>query len=219
MMLPLWLLIVPLLYAVTALVPSHFVVGSERRWWSVAQAVAAAQPLIAIGAAAALVWRGAWIGARTTPVLQTRLDATTVIMLLLVTSIAALILRFSRRYLAGEPGQLRYIRWFMATMAAASLLVVTNNLLVLGLAWLASSLAMHQLLTFYDERPQALIAAHKKFLLGRLADVAIFAAIAGVFAHYLRFGRKLSFEESDQVEGAVVDSRPSGKEEPRRTMP
>jgi NAD(P)H-quinone oxidoreductase subunit 5 len=37
---------------------------------------------------------------------------------------------------------------------------------------------MHQLLTFYDDRPQALIAAHKKFLLGRLADVAIFAAIA-----------------------------------------
>jgi NAD(P)H-quinone oxidoreductase subunit 5 len=95
-----------------------------------------------------------------------------------VTGIAALILRFSRRYLDGERGQSRYVRWFLATIAAATLLVVTNHLLVLGLAWLASSLTLHQLLTFHDDRPQALVAAHKKFLLGRIADVAIFAAIA-----------------------------------------
>jgi NAD(P)H-quinone oxidoreductase subunit 5 len=110
--------------------------------------------------------------------LGVRLDALTVVMLGLITGIAAVILRFSRRYLDGEPRQSRYVRWFLATMAGVSLLVVTNDLLVLALAWTASSLTLHQLLTFYHERPSALIAAHKKFLLSRVADVAIFAAVA-----------------------------------------
>jgi NAD(P)H-quinone oxidoreductase subunit 5 len=113
--------------------------------------------------------------------LSARLDVLTVVMLLLVTGIAAVILRFSRRYLDGEAGQSRYVRWFLATMAAASLVVVTNNLLELALAWTASSLALHQLLTFYSDRPAALIAAHKKFLVSRIADVAILAAVALVW--------------------------------------
>ncbi len=102
----------------------------------------------------------------------------TATMVLLLVSIAGLIFRFSRRYLAGEVGQARFTRWFSVTVAAALLLVVTNNLLVLALSWTASTLALHQLLTFYADRPAALIAAHKKFLLSRVADVAIFSAVA-----------------------------------------
>ncbi len=177
-MFPMLLLTVPLLYLVAAFLPNGVFGGSVRRRWSLALGVASVPPLIALAAAVVLMVSGPAIGGSDLPGLSARLDATTALMLLLVTSIAALILRFSRRYLDGEQGQARYIRWFLATIASASLLVVTNNLLVLGLAWLASSLAMHQLLTFYGDRPQALIAAHKKFLLGRLADVAIFAAIA-----------------------------------------
>jgi NAD(P)H-quinone oxidoreductase subunit 5 len=107
-----------------------------------------------------------------------RLDALTVVMLVLITAVAALILRFSDRYLGGAAGRSRYVRWFLATMAAVSLLVVTNDLLVLALAWTISSLTLHQLLTFFGDRAPALIAAHKKFLLSRVADVVIFAAVA-----------------------------------------
>ncbi len=109
--------------------------------------------------------------------LSIRLDALTAVMLVLVTAIAAVILRFSERYLDGEPGREAYLRWFLATVAAASLLVIANNLLLLALAWTASSLATHQMLTFYGDRPQAIVAAHKKFLLSRVADLCIVLAV------------------------------------------
>ena len=48
--------------------------------------------------------------------------------------------------------------------------MVANDLLVIAISWTAVSIALHQLLTFYADRPAALVAAHKKFLVSRLAD-------------------------------------------------
>lgn len=107
-----------------------------------------------------------------------RIDVVTAGMVGLVSFIGVLIVRFSRRYLGREPGSARYVRWLMATLAAVSLLVLSESLLWLGLAWVGTSLSLHQLLTFFHARPQALIAAHKKFLVSRVADVALWVAIA-----------------------------------------
>ena len=105
-----------------------------------------------------------------------RLDVVTRVMLVLVCFIAVVIVRYSRTYLQGDAGQLRYARALLATLAAVTVLVLTNNLLVIALAWMGTSLAVHQLLTFYPDRPQALVAAHKKFLLSRLADACMLGA-------------------------------------------
>jgi formate dehydrogenase iron-sulfur subunit len=62
--------------------------------------------------------------------------------------------------------------------------------------------------------PHAVIAWKK--VLRPLGAVAIFAAIAGAFAHYLRFGRKQPPEESDQVESSAAEARMHGAVEQRR---
>lgn len=177
---PLLLLLVPLVYLAAALVPLPV------RRWRLARLAAGAATLLAVASVAWLAATGPSIGrGPAVPVgplgsfaLSVRLDALTVGMLVLMTAIAILILRFSDRYLDGEHGREGYLRWFLATVAAASLLVIANNLLLLALAWTASSLALHQLLTFYADRPQAIIAAHKKFLLSRIADLCILLAVA-----------------------------------------
>ncbi len=107
-----------------------------------------------------------------------RMDALTATLLLLVTVIGLVILRFSRSYLDGEGEARRYVRGLMATLAAVTSLVVTNHLLVFALAWVATSVSLHVLLTFFGARSGALIAAHKKFLVSRLADVALLGGIA-----------------------------------------
>jgi NAD(P)H-quinone oxidoreductase subunit 5 len=107
-----------------------------------------------------------------------RLDGVTMIMLLLVCSIALVIVRFSRTYLEAEPNREGYARALLSTLSAVTTLVVSNHLGVIAVAWFATSLSLHQLLTFYRDRPRALVAAHKKFLLSRLADVCVFAAVA-----------------------------------------
>jgi len=112
-----------------------------------------------------------------------RVDAATCVMLLLVAGLGAAVVRFSRTYLAGEPGLARYLRWLLSTLSAVAMLVLADDLLVMVLSWTATSLALHQLLTFYADRPAALVAAHKKFLVSRLADAFLAASLALVYAN------------------------------------
>jgi len=107
-----------------------------------------------------------------------RVDAITGAMLLLVCTLGLIIVRYSRTYLNGDPGQLRYARWLLATLSAVTMLVVANNLLVIAAALTLTSLALHKLLTFYGDRPAALVAAHKKFLVSRMADLCLWSALA-----------------------------------------
>jgi NAD(P)H-quinone oxidoreductase subunit 5 len=109
--------------------------------------------------------------------LSVRTDSLTCVMLLLVTFIGWVVVRFSRRYLDGDPQQLDYLRRLLLTLAAVSGLVSSNNLLVIALLWLGASLSLHGLLTHFAERTAAQIAAHKKFLLSRLADACLLGAI------------------------------------------
>ena len=124
--------------------------------------------------------------------LSLRSDALGALMLLLVSFIGWVIVRYSQPYLDGERGQSRYLRGLMLTLAAVSLLVLSNNLLVLALAWVATSLALHGLLTFFNTRPQALVAAHKKFIASRVADLCLLAGIALI-------GQQLGTLEIDQA--------------------
>ena len=107
-----------------------------------------------------------------------RVDGVTASMLLLVCGLGLVVVRYSRAYLAGDPGQHRYARWLQVTLAAVTTLVAANNLLVIAAAWTLTSFALHKLLTYYGDRPAALVAAHKKFLVSRLADVCLWSALA-----------------------------------------
>ncbi len=107
-----------------------------------------------------------------------RIDAVTCVMLTLVCSLGFVITRYSRTYLEGEAALSKYLRWLMLTLSAVTVLVIANDLLVMSIAWTATGLALHRLLTFYSDRTYALVAAHKKFLLSRLADVCVLACLA-----------------------------------------
>jgi NAD(P)H-quinone oxidoreductase subunit 5 len=107
-----------------------------------------------------------------------RADAVTCVMLLLVGTLGAIIVRYSRSYLHGDPGLVRYLRWLLVTLGSVTALVIANNLMVLAIGWTATSLALHQLLVLYRDRTPALVAAHKKFLVSRLADICFLGCLA-----------------------------------------
>jgi NAD(P)H-quinone oxidoreductase subunit 5 len=98
-------------------------------------------------------------------------------MFLLVSTLAFLVVRYSRAYLAGQRELDRYSRYLLLTVASAMVLVTANHLAVLMLAWFATDIGLHQLLTFFRTRRQAIIVAHKKFLLSRVADACFVASI------------------------------------------
>lgn len=107
-----------------------------------------------------------------------QLDLASSVMLVLVCTLAVVVVRYSRTYLAGEIGLDRYARSLLATIASVTLLVVANHLGFLIGGWIATGVFLHQLLVFYRTRRQAVIVAHKKFLLGRVADLCFVGSLA-----------------------------------------
>ena len=106
-----------------------------------------------------------------------RFDSISAILLCMVTILAASIARYSDRYLNGEKRQPHFYLYLAFTTFSVSLLILSNNLAMLFLMWLSTSYGLHQLLTYYPERPLAILAARKKFFISRLGDVALLLAI------------------------------------------
>lgn len=95
---------------------------------------------------------------------------------LLVQFLGTVIASFSSRYLEGEANQPRFAMALAGVLLAVHLLLLANHWLVLIAAWGLIGVALERLLCFYPDRPLALLAAHKKFIADRLADVLLIAA-------------------------------------------
>lgn len=134
--------------------------------------------------------------------LSIQIDAITALMLSLVSFVGWQVCQFSIRYLDGDEHQGRYFRWAGFVVASVAGMVLAGSLLWLGMAWVATSLGLHQLLLHYRERPAARRAAWTKFAISRLGDAALFAAVVMVLQHY----QTLQFNELFVKAGTLDDS-------------
>lgn len=105
-------------------------------------------------------------------------------ILLLISFIALVVLRYAKNNLDGDPDDARFLKWFITTVLAVIITVTTNHLFVFWLSWTAISLSLHQLLMFYPERPRARLAAHKKFILARTSEVFLGLAFLTLYAQH-----------------------------------
>jgi NAD(P)H-quinone oxidoreductase subunit 5 len=135
-------------------------------------------------------------------------DSLTAVMLMLVSFIGAVVTRFSRNYLDGDPGQGRFHKWLSVTLGSVLALIVSGNLLMLTIAWMMTSLSLHRLLTFYPDRLGGVVAARKKFVISRLGDACLIAAVVVVYQAFdtLEFGPLFAaadaLDMSDSAQGA-----------------
>lgn len=97
-------------------------------------------------------------------------------LLVLIAAIGLVVITYSRNYLAGDPGQARFLAHMADTIALALLLVMSGNLALTLAVFVGLSLSLHRLLTFYPDRPAAQRAAAKKFVVSRMADLALLGA-------------------------------------------
>jgi NAD(P)H-quinone oxidoreductase subunit 5 len=99
------------------------------------------------------------------------------IMWVLVGVISFVIVAFSKRYLDGEARQQYFLKWLVITISAVQLVVISSNLAMFLFAWLAVSLSLHRLLTFYSNRPAAMLCAQQKFVVSRVGDLCVLVAL------------------------------------------
>lgn len=104
-------------------------------------------------------------------------DPLAAVMNLLIATVGLVIARFSVRSLDGEAGQGRFFKWLAFTIGSVLVLVVARNLLMFTVAWMLTSLGLHKLLLQYADRPWAVWAARKKFLVSRLGDSFLLIAL------------------------------------------
>jgi NAD(P)H-quinone oxidoreductase subunit 5 len=147
--------------------------------------------LIAVAGSVAAAWLLAQQGAMTSALagmsgigLSIRIDMVSVVMLLLVSFIGWIVVRYSARYMDGEPQQGRFTALLCAALTCVLLVVSAGNLVQLVAAWIATGYFLHKLLLFYPNRVAAVRAARKKFVTARLGDVSLLAAAMVLAASY-----------------------------------
>ncbi len=180
-------LLVPVFFLLAALVAAIGPGFRPRRRLAMTSLLGLAAFLGSLGAAALLVWHGAG----TSPALgqgylslSVRHDLVSVVMLVLVSFLGLVILRFSATYLDGEKRQGAFAAWLAVTLAAVSLFALSGTLPMLVASFVATSLSLHQLLLFYPERAGARRAARKKFILSRFGDLCLAGAAVLLAAGY-----------------------------------
>ncbi|SLN64587.1 NADH-quinone oxidoreductase subunit L [Roseovarius litorisediminis] len=109
--------------------------------------------------------------------LSVRLDAVSAVMLVLVSFIGWIVLRYSKTYMDGEARQGAFTAWMSVTLAAVLFIVMSGNLFQLFAAWTLTSVSLNRLLLFYPERVTARRAARKKALVARLSEGALAGAV------------------------------------------
>ena len=113
--------------------------------------------------------------------LSVRLDSVSATMLVLVSFIGWIVVRFAATYADGEARQGAFMGQLCLALAAVLLLVGSGNLAQLALAWIGMGAALHRLLLFYPERVAARRAARKKAV-SVVAGAAALVAAAGLLA-------------------------------------
>jgi NAD(P)H-quinone oxidoreductase subunit 5 len=133
------------------------------------------------------------------------LDALSAVMLLLIAFIGLIIARFSIRYLRGDPREGRFLKWTCFTLGSVLTLVLSANLVMFTVAWIMTSFGLHQLLTHFEKRRGAVMAARNKFLISRLGDLFLTAAMVLIVSSLGSGDFATIFAAADQLR---ADSQP-----------
>ncbi|MGE4411173.1 MAG: NADH-quinone oxidoreductase subunit L [Sphingobium sp.] len=116
---------------------------------------------------------------------ELRVDALTAVMLVVVTTVSALVHLYSWGYMDEEPDQPRFFAYLSLFTFAMLMLVTANNLLQMFFGWEGVGLASYLLIGFWFRKPSANAAAIKAFVVNRVGDLGF---MMGMFATYLVFG-------------------------------
>jgi NADH-quinone oxidoreductase subunit L len=109
-------------------------------------------------------------------------DALTAVMLVVVTTVSALVHVYSIGYMSHDPHQARFFSYLSLFTFAMLMLVTADNLLQLFFGWEGVGLASYLLIGFWYNRPAANAAAIKAFIVNRVGDFGFILGIVGIFA-------------------------------------
>ena len=115
------------------------------------------------------------------------IDSLTLLWMLFVTGLGSLIAIYATEYMEADTGK-GYARFFGSVsifLFAMGSLVMGGNLILLYLGWEGVGLASYLLIGYYYNRPSAVAAAKKAFIMNRIGDLGL---ALGVFLIWINYG-------------------------------
>ena len=111
------------------------------------------------------------------------IDSLTVMMMLVVTFVSLMVHIYTIGYMSEAPGYQRFFSYISLFTFSMLMLVMSNNFLQLFFGWEAVGLVSYLLIGFWYERPTAIYANMKAFLVNRVGDFGFLLGIGLVAAH------------------------------------
>ena len=113
-----------------------------------------------------------------------RVDALTAVMLVVITTVSALVHLYSWGYMEEDPDQPRFFAYLSLFTFAMLMLVTADNLVQMFFGWEGVGLASYLLIGFWFKKPTANAAAIKAFVVNRVGDLGF---MLGIFGTWLVF--------------------------------
>jgi NADH-quinone oxidoreductase subunit L len=114
-----------------------------------------------------------------------RIDTLTAMMLVVVTTVSALVHLYSIGYMHEDPHRSRFFAYLSLFTFAMLMLVTADNLVQMFFGWEGVGLASYLLIGFWYEKASANAAAMKAFVVNRVGD---FGFALGIFLVFVLFG-------------------------------
>jgi NADH-quinone oxidoreductase subunit L len=145
------------------------------------------------------------------------IDPLSTMMMLIVAGVGGLIVLYSIGYMDGDDEERRYFAYIAFFVFSMLLLVEGGNLLMLLVGWGLVGLSSYLLIGFWHERPSAVQAAKKAFIMNAFGDATMALAFFILIAHtsslefFTAFNTHLSSTQANLVAlgllgGAVAKS-------------
>jgi NADH-quinone oxidoreductase subunit L len=111
-----------------------------------------------------------------------RVDTLTAVMLVVVTTVSALVHLYSFGYMAHDHAKAKFFSYLSLFTFAMLMLVTADNLVQMFFGWEGVGLASYLLIGFWSDRPSANAAAIKAFVVNRVGDFGFLLGIFTLFA-------------------------------------
>jgi NADH-quinone oxidoreductase subunit L len=110
-----------------------------------------------------------------------RVDVLTAVMLVVVTSVSAVVHIYSVGYMSHDEHRPRFMAYLSLFTFFMLMLVTSDNLIQLFLGWEGVGLCSYLLIGFWYKKPEANAAAMKAFIVNRVGDVGFALGVAAIF--------------------------------------
>ncbi|MDN3645324.1 NADH-quinone oxidoreductase subunit L [Pontixanthobacter aestiaquae] len=133
-----------------------------------------------------------------------RVDTLTAVMLVVITTVSALVHLYSWGYMDEDPDQPRFFAYLSLFTFAMLMLVTADNLVQMFFGWEGVGLASYLLIGFWFKKPTANAAAIKAFVVNRVGDLGFMLGIFGTFIVFGTTSIPEILEAAPSMSGATI---------------